>query len=89
MKGGHSNMNSIDYDVGDVIHNNHGQKYFVENMNFNGDHDLNFCNKCMCNKYHYTPFPFNGGSHAMSILELVYVNFCGPMATFHGRENIF
>jgi hypothetical protein len=62
---------------------------FVENMNFNGDHDLSFYDKCMCDKYHCTPFPLNGSSHAMSIIELVHVNFCGPMATFHGRENIF
>ncbi len=30
----------------------------VESMDLNEDHDLSFCNGCVCGKHHCTPFPF-------------------------------
>jgi hypothetical protein len=62
----------------------------VEGMDFNGDHDLNFCDRCVYGKHHNTPFLLSGGFYAKEILRLVHTNLCGPMATtFHGRAKYF
>jgi hypothetical protein len=66
-----------------------GKINLIEGMDLNGDHDLSFCDGCAYGKHHLTPFPLNGGSHAKEIIGLVHINLCGPMVTFHGKQNIF
>jgi hypothetical protein len=60
-------------------------------MDFNGDHDLNFCDECVYgHKHHRTTFPLSGGSYAKEILGFVHIDLCGPMeTTTHGKANIF
>jgi hypothetical protein len=57
----------------------------VENMDFNGDHDLCFCDQCV---WETPPYPnsIEWGFCAKEILELVDTNLCGPITTPHGRE---
>jgi hypothetical protein len=62
---------------------------FIESMDFNGDHDLNFCDRCEYGKHHCTPFPLSGGFCAKEILKLVYTNLCGPITTSHGEAKYF
>jgi len=62
---------------------------FVEGMDINGDHDLNFCDELVYGKHHCTPFLLSGGLHAQEILEFVHINICGPMATCHERAKYF
>ncbi len=53
-------------------------------MNFNGDHDLSFCDGCVYGKQHctmYFQFPLHGGYYAKEMFGLVHTNLCGPMAT--------
>jgi len=64
----------------------------VEGMNFNGNHDMSFCDGCVYGKQHctmYFQFPLCGGSRAKEMFGLVHTNLCGPMATFHGGANYF
>jgi hypothetical protein len=62
---------------------------FVEDMDFNGDHDLSFYDGYMYGKHHHIPFPLSGSSCAKEIIGLVYTNLCGPMATSHGKAKYF
>jgi hypothetical protein len=41
----------------------------VENMDFNGDHDLSFCDGYVYGKHHHTPFPL----HAQTFGIMKYV----------------
>ncbi len=41
--------------------NNHGKKNLVEGMDFNGDHDLSFCDGFMYGKHHSYPISFKWG----------------------------
>jgi hypothetical protein len=66
------------------------KKNLVEGMDFNGDHDLNFCDRCVYGKHHDTPFPLSGGSCAREIFRLVYTNLCGSLGTTsHGKVKYF
>jgi len=57
---------------------------FVESMDFNNDHDLNFYDRCVNRKHHHTQFLLSGSSCAKEILGLVHIDLCGPMAISHG-----
>jgi hypothetical protein len=61
----------------------------VEDMDFNGDHDLSFYDGCMYGKHHHTTFPLSEGSCAKEILGLMHTNLWGPMATSHGEAKYF
>jgi hypothetical protein len=58
-------------------------------MDFNKDHGLSLCDRCVYGKHHCTPFPLSGGSCAKEIIRLVHINLCDPMATFHGGAKDF
>jgi hypothetical protein len=62
---------------------------FIEGMDLNGNHDLNFYNGCVYGDHHHTLFPLNGGSCAKEILGHVHRDLCGLMATSHGRAKYF
>jgi hypothetical protein len=62
---------------------------FIEGMDLNGNHDLNFYNGCVYGKHHHTLFPLNEGSCAKEILGHVHRDLCGFMATSHGRAKYF
>lgn len=58
----------------------------VEDMDFNGDHDLSFygIDVCMVNTI-ILHFPLLArGFCAKTILELVHIDVVGPIITFHG-----
>jgi hypothetical protein len=63
----------------------------VETMDFNGDHDLRFCDENVYgHKHHRTTFPLNGGSYVKEIIGFVHIDLCGLMeTTTHGKANIF
>jgi hypothetical protein len=61
----------------------------MEGMDINGDHDLNFYDRCEYGKHHCTPFPLSGGFCAKKILKLVYTNLCDLMAASHGEAKYF
>ncbi len=50
----------------------------VEVMDLNGDNDLSFCDGCVYNKHHCTPFPLNEGSNAKEILSLCTQTYVVP-----------
>jgi len=62
---------------------------FIESMDLNGNHDLNFYNGCVYGKHLCTPFPLNEGSHGKEVLGHVHRDLCGLMATFHGGSKYF
>jgi hypothetical protein len=61
---------------------------FIEGMDLNGNHDLNFHNGCVYGKHHCTPFPLNEGSCAKEIFGHVHSDLCNLMATCHEGQNI-
>jgi len=62
---------------------------FVESMDLNGDHDLNFYDELMYGKHHCTLFLLSGGFRAKEILGFVHINICGPMVTSHEGAKYF
>ncbi len=62
---------------------------FIEGMDLNGNHDLNFYNGCVYGKHLCTPFPLNEGFRAKEILGHVHRDLCSPMSTFHGGAKYF
>jgi hypothetical protein len=62
---------------------------FIEGMDLNGNHDLNFYNGCVYGKHLHTPFLLNEGFHGKEVLGHVHRDLCGLMATSHGGATYF
>jgi len=62
---------------------------FVESMDLNGNHDLNFYDELMYGKHHCTLFLLSGVFCAKEILGFVHINICGPMVTSHEGAKYF